>query len=86
MNKSEQVKNGDCHAIVTGSHRVQIPSAVVKKITVAEGNFYDIYCNEKLIVRKVNKDGRIRLTETSLPSGAKVNITVKDNAIHVSTR
>jgi len=72
-------------AVVTNAHRVQIPTEILKKVNIVNGNAYDVYCNGKLKVRRANKDGRLRVTEPSLPGGAEVNITVKDNSIYVVT-
>ncbi len=85
MSQIDNVSNSSISAIVTNAHRVQIPTEILKKVNIISGNAYDIYCNGKLKVRRANKDGRLRVTEPSLPGGAGVNITVKDNSIYIVT-
>ena len=84
MNDTE-TKNVFTTVVVTNERRVQIPTEVLKEINLSEGDVFDIYCNGKLRVRKINKDGRIRVSEPSFTKGATAKISVEDNIIHVST-
>ena len=72
-------------ATVTSSKRIQIPSSVLKKIKVSEGEMLDIDYNGKLMVRRMNKDGRIRIPTPSLEVGSRANIEVKNNKIFILT-
>lgn len=84
--ENKQINSDSASAIVTPDHRVQIPTEVLKKVNIANGNAYDIYCNGKLKLRKICADGSLRVGDaSSLPAGATAIIIVKDNVIYITT-
>lgn len=70
--------------IVTDEHRIQIPQDVLKQVTPDQATGYDLSCNGNTISRKAEADGRVRITETSFPAGAKLSVTVDGNTIRIS--
>ncbi len=70
--------------IVTDEHRIQIPREVLSQITVGASRTYDISCNGGISCRKAESDGRVRITEASFPAGARLNVKVENNTIHIS--
>lgn len=70
--------------VVTDENRIQIPREILGQITLGMSRAYEISCNGNLTCRKAESDGRVRITEKAFPAGAKLNVSVKTNTIHVS--
>ena len=68
---------------VTGKHRIQIPKKVLRNLTVNNGA-YNIDVNGSFVVRKAEADGRVRITEPSFPAESTLNLSIKNNTVHIS--
>lgn len=68
---------------VTGEHRIQIPKKVLRKLTISNSG-YDISCNGEFYVKQANADGRVRITEPDYPAEQTLNLTIKNNTVHIS--
>ena len=70
---------------VTEEHRIQIPKKVLSKIDVTKTSTYDILdINGDLHCRFPEKDGRVRITDRTLPTGSKIKVKVDSNIIYIS--
>jgi len=69
---------------VTEAHRIQIPKKILNKVTVTSTNEYNVEYDGKTHFCKANADGRVRITDSGTPSGAKLNVSVQNNQVHIS--
>jgi hypothetical protein len=60
---------------VTNEHRVNIPQKVIDKVQAGVASkAYDIFYDNRLICKVPNKDGRVRITLSDVPTGTALKV------------